>query len=102
MCNDNTQKRSPAYGRTCNDQPSGDNQVRKLSPASPAARRVNVAARTPNGAPRAHRAERERTAAPPAPAGNTRPEHANAEPNASEPAAGTSSVSKPAAPITPL
>ena len=73
-------KRSPAYGRTCNDQPSGESHERCSARelASPTARSVNAAASTPNAAPRANRALGDSCAVTAATAVNTRPEQASA------------------------
>src|ERR1700759_1304012 len=101
-CSSSTHHRSPAYGRTCSDQPSGENQDSTDDPASPAARNANAAPNTPNAAPRAQRALVESCAATAATALNTRPEQASAVPNASDPEAGTLVPSRPAAPTQPV
>ena len=63
---------------------------------------MKAAARTANAAPRATRALGDSCAVTAATAVNTRPEQASAAPKASDPPGGTSVVSSPAAPITPV
>src|SRR6185437_242511 len=101
-CSSSTHHRSPAYGRTCSDQPSGENHDSAVDPASPAARSVKAAASTAKAVPRANRALVESCAATAATAVNTNPEQASAAPKASDPAAGTLVPSRPAAPIKPV
>ena len=101
-CRPNTHQRSPAYGRTCKDQPNGESQDSTPFPASPTARRANAAPRTANEIPRAVRAEADNCAATAATAAKTRPEAASAAPKATEPAGGTSAPSRPTVPISPV
>src|SRR6185312_11057943 len=101
-CSKSTHQRSPAYGRTCSDHPSGDNHDSALELASPTARSVNAIPSTVNAAPRANRALGDNCAATAATVVNTRPEHARAAQNASEPLAGTSSRNRLAKPMSPV
>ena len=101
-CSSSTHHRSPAYGRTCSDQPSGENHDRVPVVASPTARSAKATPSAPNAIPRAVRAPVLSCAATAATAENTRPEPASARPKASEPAGGTSVVSRPAVPINPV
>ena len=51
-----THHRSPAYGRTCSDQPSGESHDRVPVLASPTARSAKADPSTANAIPRAVRA----------------------------------------------
>src|ERR1700759_4351097 len=108
-CSSSTHHRAPAYGRTCSDQPIGENQDTTddaAAPALPTARTQptppNAPPNTPNPPPRAKPAPVESCAATAATALTTRPEQASAVPNASDPEAGTLVPSRPAAPTQPV
>src|SRR2546430_7994489 len=98
-----THQRSPAYGRTCWPQPTGDNQDSQAGPAeSPAARSRYAPPRTAAASPVAVRALRLTWALTAATAPNAMPVPAQAEPKATDPPAGSPAAARPAAASAPI